>query len=95
MTRHHILVIAGTRPEVIKMAPVVRELERRADRFALTFATTGQHREMLDQALRAFGLSPDHDLRVMTPSQTLPELTARTVSAVADYLAATRPAAPR
>jgi UDP-N-acetylglucosamine 2-epimerase (non-hydrolysing) len=91
MTRHHILIIAGTRPEVIKMAPVVRELERRADRFALTFATTGQHREMLDQVLAAFDLKPQVDLELMEPSQSLARLNARALIALSDLFKELRP----
>src|SRR5205085_10368471 len=91
MTRHHILVIAGTRPEVIKMAPVVRELERRADRFALTFVTTGQHREMLDQVLAGFGLKPQVDLELMEPSQSLARLNARALVALSDLFDERRP----
>jgi UDP-N-acetylglucosamine 2-epimerase (non-hydrolysing) len=84
MTRHHILVIAGTRPEVIKLAPVVREVESRADRFRLTFATTGQHREMLDQVLATFDLKPQIDLELMEPSQSLARLNARALVALSD-----------
>lgn len=91
MTRHHILVIAGTRPEVIKMAPVVRELERRADRFQLTFATTGQHREMLDQVLAVFDLKPQIDLELMEPSQSLARLNARALVALSDLFTELRP----
>lgn len=63
-----ILSILGTRPEAIKMAPLLRELERRAD-FAPLLCVTGQHRELLDQALGYFSLTPDADLDLMTPRQ--------------------------
>jgi len=70
----------GTRPEAIKMAPVVRAF--RADgRFATRVVVTGQHRQMLDAVLAAFDIAPDADLDVMTPDQTLAGLTARTLTA--------------
>jgi UDP-N-acetylglucosamine 2-epimerase (non-hydrolysing) len=84
MTRHHIVIIAGTRPEVIKMAPVIRELERRADRFTPTLVTTGQHREMLDQVMTGFGLKPQIDLELMEPAQSLARLTSRALVALSD-----------
>ena len=71
-----VLAVCGTRPEAIKMAPVVRAL--RADpAFTVRLVATGQHREMLDQMLRLFDLTPDVDLNIMTPHQTLTELTLR------------------
>ena len=82
MTRHHILIIAGTRPEVIKMAPVIRALERRADRFTPTLVTTGQHRELLDQVMAGFGLKPQIDLELMEPAQSLARLTSRALVAL-------------
>jgi UDP-N-acetylglucosamine 2-epimerase (non-hydrolysing) len=70
-----ILVVFGTRPEAIKMAPVVQQLQR-CQVFDVKVCVTGQHREMLDQVLRLFEIQPDFDLEVMTPGQTLQELTA-------------------
>lgn len=55
----------GTRPEAIKMAPVIRELQRRSSRFASIVCATAQHREMLDQTLGPLGIEPDHDLNIM------------------------------
>ncbi len=72
-----IMVVLGTRPEAIKLAPVIREAQRHADRIELTVCSTGQHREMLDQALKVFGITPDIDLQIMQPNQTLAGLTAR------------------
>lgn len=66
-----ILLVFGTRPEAIKMCPLVKELKTRPDKFEVTVCVTGQHREMLDQVLRAFDVIPDHDLRIMKPGQTL------------------------
>jgi UDP-N-acetylglucosamine 2-epimerase (non-hydrolysing) len=85
-----IAVVFGTRPETIKLAPVVAAL--RADgRFAVEVCAAAQHRQMLDQVLAAFRLTPDADLNVMQPGQTLAGLTARAVTALDDYLARSRP----
>lgn len=71
-----ILVIAGTRPEAIKLAPVVHELRRR-ELCRVILCATAQHRQMLDQVLEIFELKPDMDLDLMTPGQSLSDLTAR------------------
>src|SRR3546814_20514800 len=73
--RRRILIAIGTRPEAIKMAPVVLALRREpwAD---VRIVATAQHRQMLDQVIVAFGLAPDIDLDIMRPDQSLPELTA-------------------
>ncbi|MDQ7794190.1 MAG: UDP-N-acetylglucosamine 2-epimerase (non-hydrolyzing) [bacterium] len=88
--RQRVLVAFGTRPEAIKMAPVVRELEARADRFRTVVAVTGQHREMLDQVLEHFGITPDHDLHIMTPRQTLTEIALRGLAGLDRVLAGER-----
>jgi len=72
----HVAVFVGTRPEGVKMAPVVRAL-REAPGFRCTLISTGQHREMLERALADFGLTPDTDLAVMQPNQTLASLSSR------------------
>jgi UDP-N-acetylglucosamine 2-epimerase (non-hydrolysing) len=79
--RPRILVVYGTRPEVIKMAPVVAALRRR-DAATVVVGSTGQHREMLDQAQALFGLVPDFDLGLMRPNQSLNGLLARAVEAL-------------
>lgn len=71
----HIVAVVGTRPEAIKLAPVVIALRKHASDFRVTLLATGQHREMLAHALSSFGLTADMDLGVMTPSQTLAGLT--------------------
>ncbi len=86
-----ILAVYGTRPEAIKMAPVIAALRRRPGRFAVTVCTTGQHREMLEQVQRLFGLAPDLDLRLMRHDQTLNGLTAGALSALDEILQARRP----
>jgi UDP-N-acetylglucosamine 2-epimerase (non-hydrolysing) len=75
----HIAAIFGTRPEAIKMAPVVRALQARSE-IRTTVCVTGQHRQMLDQILQTFEISPDHDLDVMEPGQSLAGLTARAMT---------------
>lgn len=89
---HDIAIFAGTRPECIKMAPVYFAL-RDSKKLRPVFVSTGQHRQMLDQALAVFGITPDHDLNLMKPGQALPELTARVLTATTSWLHAHRPAA--
>ncbi len=75
--KKRVLCIVGTRPEVIKMAPVINCLKARGDKFQTIVCSTGQHRQMLDQVCHLFGLTPDIDLDVMLPDQSLAGLTAR------------------
>ncbi len=70
-----ILCVFGTRPETIKMAPVIRELRRRRSRAEVKICVTGQHREMLDQMLALFDIQPDYDLNIMREGQSLTEVT--------------------
>ncbi|HEX3554165.1 MAG TPA: UDP-N-acetylglucosamine 2-epimerase (non-hydrolyzing) [Thermoanaerobaculia bacterium] len=86
-----ILAVYGTRPEAIKMAPVIAALRRRPGHFAVTVCTTGQHREMLEQVQSLFGLAPDLDLRLMRYDQTLNGLAAGALSALDEVLQARRP----
>ncbi len=83
--------VFGTRPEAIKMAPVVRELERHPDHFACRVCVTAQHRQMLDQVLAIFGVRTHHDLDIMTPRQSLHEITTRALAGLREYLEAERP----
>lgn len=69
------MLVFGTRPEAIKMCPLVNELKARVDEFETVVTVTGQHREMLDQVLRAFNVVPDYDLAIMKPGQTLFDVT--------------------
>ncbi|HVT57963.1 MAG TPA: UDP-N-acetylglucosamine 2-epimerase (non-hydrolyzing) [Thermoanaerobaculia bacterium] len=89
--RLRVAVVYGTRPEAIKMAPVVRALRRRPDRFQVTVCATGQHRELLEQVHGLFGLRPDVDLDLMRPGQTLNELAAHTLLALDRPLRELRP----
>lgn len=86
-----IALVVGTRPEAIKLAPLVRAL-RDTPGLEPVLVSTGQHRQMLDQTLRVFGLAPDVELGVMTPGQTLEAVTARTLEGMRAYLAQARPA---
>src|ERR1700730_7859060 len=86
-----ILAVFGTRPEAIKMAPVIKALEADPGRFTVITCVTGQHREMLDEMLRTFEIRPQIDLGLMRPNQTLPDLTARAILQLSDVLAWTTP----
>ncbi|HVX12977.1 MAG TPA: UDP-N-acetylglucosamine 2-epimerase (non-hydrolyzing) [Pirellulales bacterium] len=85
------LSVFGTRPEAIKMAPVVRELERQSTRVRSVICSTGQHREMLDQVLDLFGIQPHYHLGLMQPDQSLSQLTARLFESLDRVVAETRP----
>jgi UDP-N-acetylglucosamine 2-epimerase (non-hydrolysing) len=85
-----ILVFMGTRPEAIKLAPVVAAL-RRADDFTCTVVATGQHKEMFTQVTDQFGITVDAELDVMRPNQTLAELTARLMTSIDGWLATAQP----
>jgi len=80
-----ILAIVGTRPEAVKMAPVIRALEREPERFELTVMASGQHREMLDQVLGLFRIVPDLDLDIMVPDQTVTRVTCRVLEEMEAY----------
>ena len=67
-----IMLVFGTRPEAIKMAPLVKELQKYPDDFKTIVCVTGQHREMLDQVLTIFNIHPDYDLNIMKQGQDLP-----------------------
>jgi UDP-N-acetylglucosamine 2-epimerase (non-hydrolysing) len=90
-SRLKILSVIGTRPEAIKMAPVIRALQARPDRIESVVCNTAQHREMVDQVLEVFDLQPDIDLDIMQPGQTLPALTSRVILGMTDVLQAVRP----
>ena len=85
------MTIIGTRPEAIKLVPLVLELQRRPQEFKSVVCVTGQHREMLDQVLDAFGIVPDHDLNLMAPGQSLGQITARAVAGLTAVCEKDRP----
>lgn len=86
-----VLFVFGTRPEAIKLCPLIQHLQRDPARFQARVCVTAQHRSMLDQVLEAFGVRPDHDLDLMQPNQSLAQLTARLVAALEPVLEAERP----
>jgi UDP-N-acetylglucosamine 2-epimerase (non-hydrolysing) len=86
-----ILLIFGTRPEAIKIAPVYQALRRRADAFNCRVCVTAQHRQLLDSVLSLFEIRPDHDLDVMTPNQSLEGLTAAVLDRLPPVIRAERP----
>lgn len=85
------LIVFGTRPEAIKMAPVVKELQRRNDRFEVHICVTGQHREMLDQVLDIFDIIPDYDLNVMQSGQDLYDISSRILLGMREVLSEIKP----
>ncbi|WP_165249402.1 non-hydrolyzing UDP-N-acetylglucosamine 2-epimerase [Adlercreutzia sp. ZJ141] len=85
------MLVFGTRPEAIKMCPLVNELKSHPDKFEAIVCVTGQHREMLDQVLRVFGVNPDYDLSVMRSGQTLFDITSNVLLKVRAVLEEARP----
>lgn len=85
-----VMVVFGTRPEAIKMSPLVKELQRRKN-LEPVVCVTGQHREMLDQVLKAFRISPDHDLKIMVKNQTLFDITTKILNEMKIVLEEERP----
>jgi len=91
MALQKLLFIFGTRPEAIKMAPLITQLRQRPDRFEVQVCVTAQHREMLDQVLKLFDLRPEYDLDLMTAGQDLTDLTCRILTGLKPVLAKSRP----
>lgn len=91
MSRRKVMLVFGTRPEAIKMCPLVNELKGRSSEFETVVCVTGQHREMLDQVLGVFCVEPDHDLAVMKPGQTLFDITADVLLKIRSVLEGERP----
>lgn len=87
----NVLAIFGTRPEAIKMAPVVLQLQKFPQQFKTMIAVTAQHREMLDQVLGLFGLKPDFDLDIMQSGQTLFDITTRALDGLNHVMAEAKP----
>lgn len=86
-----IMLVFGTRPEAIKMAPLVKECQRNADFFETIVCVTAQHREMLDQVLDLFEITPDYDLNIMQQGQDLYDVTSRVLIGMRDILKKTKP----
>ena len=86
-----IMLVFGTRPEAIKMCPLVKEFQKRADEFETIVCVTGQHREMLDQVLKIFEVTPDIDLNIMKQGQDLTDVTVRILNGMRDVFKECRP----
>lgn len=86
-----IMLVFGTRPEAIKMAPLVIEFQKNGDKFQTVVCVTGQHREMLDQVLKMFDISPDYDLNIMKQGQDLYDVTVRVLTGMRDVLKKCKP----
>ena len=86
-----VMLVFGTRPEAIKMAPLVKEFQKHSESFKTVVCVTGQHRQMLDQVLQLFEISPDYDLNIMKQGQDLYDVTARVLTGMRDVLQAVHP----
>lgn len=86
-----VMLVFGTRPEAIKMAPLVKELQKHEDAFQIIVCATGQHRQLLDQVLKLFDIVPDYDLNIMKQGQDLYDVTARVLTGLRDVLQEARP----
>lgn len=86
-----IMLVFGTRPEAIKMAPLVKEFQKCPDNFETVVCVTGQHREMLDQVLHIFDINPDYDLNIMRQGQDLYDVTSRVLLGMRDVLKEVKP----
>ena len=86
-----ILLVFGTRPEAIKMAPLVKKLQEMPEQFRTVVCVTGQHRQMLDQVLRLFNITPEYDLNIMKPNQDLYDITSRILLGMRDVLREVQP----
>jgi UDP-N-acetylglucosamine 2-epimerase (non-hydrolysing) len=86
-----VMLVFGTRPEAIKMAPLVKEFQKQSERVETVVCVTGQHREMLDQVLEIFDIKPDYDLNIMKQGQDLYDVTARVLTGMRDVLKEAQP----
>ena len=86
-----VVLVFGTRPEAIKMAPIVKEFQKHPDEFKTIVCVTGQHREMLDQVLNIFEITPDYDLNIMKQGQDLYDITSRVLTGMRDVLRESQP----
>lgn len=85
------MLVFGTRPEAIKMAPLVKEFQKHPDKFQTIVCVTGQHRQMLDQVLEIFDIKPDYDLNIMKQGQDLYDVTARVLTGMREVLSEAKP----
>ena len=91
MKKLKIMTVFGTRPEAIKMCPLVLEMRKYSDSIEPIVAVTAQHREMLDQVLELFNIVPDYDLNIMTSGQTLYDVTTRALMGLKDVMESAKP----
>lgn len=91
MPKLKVITVFGTRPEAIKMAPIVQRLNQCHDQFNEVTVVTGQHREMLDQVLTTFHIKPDYDLNIMKARQTLPNITSNVILQLGQIIAKEQP----
>ena len=91
MKKLKVMLVFGTRPEAIKMAPLILELKKRAAEFETVVTVTAQHREMLDQVLEIFEITPDYDLDVMQPNQTITTITTNVMNRLEEVIQAEKP----
>ncbi len=89
--KKRVMLVFGTRPEAIKVAPLVKAFQKHTDRFETIVCVTGQHREMLDQVLHLFDIKPDYDLNIMKQGQDLYDVTARVLTGLRDVLKEAKP----
>lgn len=90
MKKIKVMTIFGTRPEAIKMAPLVKELEKREE-IESVVCVTAQHRQMLDQVLETFNITPDYDLNIMKQGQTLVDITTRALQSLSEVISQVKP----
>ena len=91
MAKKKVMLVFGTRPEAIKMCPLVKEFQKNPDEFETIVCVTGQHREMLDQVLTIFDVKPDYDLNIMKQGQDLYDVTARVLTGMRDVFKECKP----
>lgn len=91
LSKRRVLLVFGTRPEAIKICPLINVLRARPDQFEVLVCVSGQHREMLQQVLRAFDVVPDYDLDIMIPGQTLFDITSAVLQGMREVIEQARP----
>ena len=89
--KKRVMLVFGTRPEAIKVAPLVKAFQKHTERFETIVCVTGQHREMLDQVLHIFEITPDYDLNIMKQGQDLYDVTARVITGLRDVYKEAKP----
>ena len=91
MKRHKILIVLGTRPELIKVAPIIQQLERAKDIYDVRICGTGQHKELVDPLLDLFNIQFDYDLKLMNPSQSSHRFLSRCIDELGQLMGSVNP----